>query len=329
MPAMSLLTRSGRLPSGMGVTAARRHGRRHVAVRTYAMAEERLAGKSVLITGGNTGIGFETAKALCGKGMDVVIACRDAAKAEAAVVKLKEANSGCMVSSMSMDLADLASVRDFSAKYLDSGRKLDVLINNAGVMACPEMATKDGFELQLGVNHLGHFALTTQLLPLLQNSSSSTRIINVSSSAHTFGTMNFDDLMGRKNYQPWVAYGQSKLANVLFTYELARRLPKDANCTVNALHPGVVDTELARYLLPDDPPFWQKPLAGVLKMFVKKPAEGAETSIYLASNASVEGITAKYWDNCESKPSSAESYEQEVAKKLWDVSEELIVVVKA
>mmetsp|Transcript_11294 Transcript_11294/g.28946 ORF Transcript_11294/g.28946 Transcript_11294/m.28946 type:complete len:324 (-) Transcript_11294:111-1082(-) len=321
---------SARAPASSGLSArwfagsggGRPRGRA-TAVRVYATSSD---AKQVVITGGNTGIGFETAKALSGKGMDVVIACRNTVKAGAAVAKLKAENPSAMVSSMPLDLADLASVRDFSSAYLDSGRKLDVLINNAGVMACPEMATKDGFELQLGVNHLGHFALTNQLLPLLEDPSSSTRIINVSSTAHSFGTINFDDLMGRKGYQPWVAYGQSKLANILFTYELARRLPKDANCTVNTLHPGVVDTELSRYLIADDPPFWQKPFTGLLKMFVKSPAEGAETSIYLASSGSVEGITAKYWDNCETKTSSAISYDREVAKKLWTVSQELVEV---
>merc|ERR1719218_457022 len=152
-------------------------------------------------------------------------------------------------------------------------------------------------------------------MPLLSDPGSASRIINVSSSAHMFGTINFDDLMGKTNYQPWVAYGQSKLANVLFTYELARRLGRDANCTANALHPGVVDTELGRYLL-DDTPAWQKPIMSVMKMFVKSPAEGAETSIYLASEPGVQGLSAKYWESCEMKPSSGESYDREVAKRL-------------
>jgi len=255
--------------------------------------------------------------------MDVVIACRSPEKGRAAVDKIREANPASIIDSMVVDLADMKSIRDFSSAYLDSGRRLDILINNAGVMACPQLTTKDGFELQLGVNHLGHFALTNQLLPLLQDPNRPSRIINLSSSAHTFGTINFADIMSRRSYQPWAAYGQSKLANVLFTYELARRLPKTASCTANALHPGVVDTELARYLVPDDPPFWQKPFLGLLRGFTKRPEEGAQTSIYLASEPGVEGITARYWVDCEMKPSSAESYDREVARKLWEVSEEL------
>lgn len=144
-------------------------------------------------------------------------------------------------------LDDLSAVKDFIKTTLDhSDQPIDVLVNNAGVMACPEMRTKDGFEYQLGVNHLSHFALTTGLLPLMTDPARESRIVTVSSSAHLFGRINFEDINCRRNYQPWLAYGQSKLANVLFALELAKRLPHTAQLTSNALHPGVVNTELSR-----------------------------------------------------------------------------------
>ncbi|KAK9904189.1 hypothetical protein WJX75_006317 [Coccomyxa subellipsoidea] len=279
--------------------------------------------KETVFWGANTGIGFETAKALAAQGYATVLACRDISKARAARDKIKEGLPGAKVEAVPLDLADLSSIRSFASKALDGGRPLDVLINNAGVMATPELQTKDGFELQLGTNHLGHFLLTTMLLPLLTDPSRPSRIVNVSSSAHMFGRINFEDLQSRRNYQPWVAYGQSKLANLLFTYELARRLPLDANVTVNALHPGVVQTELQRYLVPDPVPWWQVPLLKAASVFLKTPKQGAATSIYLASSPEVEGVSSKYWVDCKPKASNKASYDTDVARKLWEVSQEL------
>ncbi|KAK9803584.1 hypothetical protein WJX72_002288 [[Myrmecia] bisecta] len=205
----------------------------------------------------------------------------------------------------------------------DIGQPLDVLVNNAGVMACPELQTAEGYELQLGVNHLGHFLLTSMLLPLLTQSDRPSRIVNVSSSAHKFGKMDWDDLMGRKNYQPWKAYGQSKLANVLFTYELARQLPPSANLTVNALHPGVVNTELSRYMWSGKSPFYLRPVQKVISLFLKTPEQGAATSVHLASSPQVGGVTAKYFVDCKPEASSPASYNVDDAKRLWQVSAEL------
>ncbi|CAL8470625.1 g10167 [Coccomyxa elongata] len=280
-------------------------------------------GKSALITGANTGIGFETAKSLAAQGYATVLACRNIEKGRAARDKIKAELPGARVEAVPLDLTDLSTIRSFANKALDGGRPLDVLVNNAGVMATPEIRTKDGFELQLATNHLGHFLLTTMLLPMLTDPSRPSRIVNVSSSAHMFGKINFEDLQSRRSYQPWIAYGQSKLANVLFTYELARRLPLDSNLTVNALHPGVVQTELQRYLVPDPVPWWQVPLLQAASLFLKTPVQGAATSIFLASSPEVEGISSKYWVNCKPVASSKASYDTDVARKLWEVSEEL------
>ncbi|PRW60169.1 retinol dehydrogenase 13 [Chlorella sorokiniana] len=278
-----------------------------------------------LITGGNTGIGFETAKALLQRGYYVVLGCRNKDKAEAARARLKElvpTSRGIEVAIF--DLADLATVRAWAQRAQDFGLPLDVLVNNAGVMACPQMETQDGFEYQLGVNHLGHFLLTNMLLPLLSTADRPSRIVNVSSAAHYFGHIDFDDLQSRRQYNPWKAYGQSKLANVLFTYELERRLPLAANCTANTLHPGVVNTELARYLLPEQTAWWQAPLLEVSKAFALTPEQGAQTSIYLASSPEIAAVSGKYFDKCKPVSSSGQSYNADVARRFWDVSAELV-----
>eukprot|EP01023_Acetabularia_acetabulum_P038746 TRINITY_DN370_c1_g1_i5.p4 TRINITY_DN370_c1_g1~~TRINITY_DN370_c1_g1_i5.p4 ORF type:complete len:194 (-),score=28.14 TRINITY_DN370_c1_g1_i5:626-1207(-) len=167
------------------------------------------------------------------------------------------------------------------------------------------------------------FLFTNQLLPKLQQNGKGSRIINVASSAHLFGEMNFDDLMFEKrNYDAWRAYGQSKLANILFTYELSRKLQGKTRCTVNCLHPGVVATELARYILPNNFPFYDV-VNNVSKLFTKTPEEGALTSIYLASSPEVQGVSSKYYVDSKPSASSFASYDTNMSKQLWDVSLEL------
>ena len=182
-----------------------------------------------------------------------------------------------------------------------------------------------------GVNHLGHYLLTLELLPLLEknNDKDDVRIINVASSAHYPGTIDFDDILWKnKEYSKWGAYCASKLANVMFSYELARRVAP-SGITVNALHPGVVATELGRYLFPsltneNDIPWWSKPLLSAAKSFLLTPEQGAQTNIYLASSLDAAGITGKYFDACKPRASSKESYDVEKQKKLWDLSAELV-----
>ena len=280
------------------------------------------AGKRVLITGGNTGIGYEAALSLASMGDDVVIACRDEAKAKTAVAKIQSSTRGANVSYVLLDLADLRSVKAASSQLLDQA-PFDVVLNNAGIMAPPNrLASAQGEELQLAVNHLGHFALTMALLPSLKAKSSPTRIINVASTAHLFGAINFDDLQSTKRYSAWADYGRSKLANVLFSYELDRMLA-GSKITVNCLHPGVVATELfSRYIVPSFG-ILEGPVQALSSVFLKSPAQGASTSIFLASDPSVEGISGKYWVDSKAQASSKASYDAVVARRLFEVSQEI------
>jgi len=179
-------------------------------------------GKTAIVTGATSGIGLETARVLAVKGAAVVMAVRNTAKGEAAAAKIKGENGNVTITVMEMDLADLASVRRFAEAFAKTHSRLDLLINNAGVMIPPLSRTADGFELQFGTNHLGHFALTGHLIEILQRTPGS-RVVNVSSMAHKFGSIDFDDLNWEKrNYKKWQAYGASKIANLYFTYELQR-----------------------------------------------------------------------------------------------------------
>ncbi|GIL82627.1 hypothetical protein Vretimale_11990 [Volvox reticuliferus] len=304
-------------PTKRGCLGARRATSRSSGVTVYATAK-----RAVFITGGNTGIGYETAKALAAQGFRVTIGCRDAVKAGLALARIKEAFPSAVLDSVPLDLADLSSVSDCAKRVLDSGVQYDVWINNAGVMSCPKMSTAQGFEYQLGVNHLGHFALTNQVLPALQTSNKPVRIINVASAAHAFGKIDFNDLMLDRSYDAWQSYGRSKLANILFSYELNRRLRPGDNITVNCLHPGIVKTELGRYMAAETT--WYMPLAmGLMKLFMLEPAQGAATSIYLASSPEVEGVTGKYFVNCSRAVSSNDSYNHDTARRLWEISQEL------
>jgi NAD(P)-dependent dehydrogenase (short-subunit alcohol dehydrogenase family) len=204
-----------------------------------------LSDRSALITGANSGLGFETALALAGCGAQVTMAVRDLVKGEQAAAEIRRAHPESSVEIALLDLASLTSIREFAGQWsLAHPDGLDLLINNAGVMAIPHRRTAEGFELQIGTNHLGHFALTGLLLPALVARHRS-RIVNVSSFAHRMGRMNFDDLMGERRYRAWGAYGQSKLANLLFTSELQRRLDL-AHLSVKAMaaHPGYAHTNL-------------------------------------------------------------------------------------
>ena len=209
-------------------------------------SKARLDGKTAIVTGANTGIGLETAVDFAQRNGRVILACRSREKGETAAELVKRRSGNNNVVFMQLDLASLDSVRNFATSVLDKEAHIDILVNNAGVMACPYMKTADGFEMQFGVNHLGHFLLTNLLLDRLKEAPSA-RIINVSSSAHKRGKINFDDLNFTHNYSAFGAYAQSKLANVLFTRSLAKRL-EGTKVIVNSLHPGVIRTELARHL---------------------------------------------------------------------------------
>jgi NAD(P)-dependent dehydrogenase (short-subunit alcohol dehydrogenase family) len=206
-----------------------------------------LTGRTVIVTGANAGLGFETARVLSGHGAYVVLACRDQAKAEQAAQRLSAADGNVGVETLQLDLASLSSVRDAASAIRSAHDRLDLLVNNAGVMDVPAERTEDGFELTLGTNHLGPFALTGLLLELLLATPGS-RVVTVSSLAHARGRIDLDDLNGDRGYEPPVAYAQSKLANLMFTFELDRRLRTAGAATMAlASHPGIVPTELFKH----------------------------------------------------------------------------------
>jgi len=290
-----------------------------------------LSGRTVVVTGGNGGLGFEAALALVGAGARVVLGCRDASKAEDAVKRIRQERSGASVDALPLDLASLASVRDFAKAFLDRHGELHVLVNNAGVMAIPRRTTADGFEMQLGTNHLGHFALTGLLLERLLVSDGA-RVVNVSSTAHRLGRMRFDDLQAESSYSRWGAYGQSKLANLLFTYELDRRVrAAGAGLSCLACHPGYAATNL-QFAGPrmDGSSFRESIMRVANRIFSQDAAMGALPSLYAAAAPEAEGGDyigpdrfAQTWGHPMKVRSSARSYDRESATRLWEVSEEL------
>lgn len=276
-------------------------------------------GKVIVITGSNTGIGKETAWELARRGAKVYMACRDMKRCEEARESIVVSTKNKYVYCRQCDLSSMKSIAEFATKFKKEENKLDVLINNAGVMRTPNSKTQDGFEMQLGVNHLGHFLLTNLLLNHLKVASPS-RIINVSSVAHLRGEINKEDLNSDKSYDPSTAYAQSKLANVLFTKELAKRL-EGTGVTVNAVHPGIVDTEIIRHM-----GFFNSWISTILIKpfvwpFIKGPRQGAQTSIFLAIDPIVEKTTGKYFNNYLEEEVSASAQDTSLARWLWLVSE--------
>lgn len=276
-------------------------------------SDVKLDGKTVLITGANTGIGKETARDLAKRGARIIIACRDLEKAETAAKEISAESGNENIIVKKLDLADTKSVRAFSEQINKEERQINILINNAGIMMCPYSKTADGFEMQFGVNHLGHFLLTHLLLDLIKRSVPA-RIVNVSSKAHTMGSIQFDDLNSEKNYSPLKAYAQSKLANILFTKELAQRL-KGTGVTVYALHPGVVRTELSRHLS-SALQFGLK----LLRPFTKSPVNGSQTTIYCSIAPELEKETGLYYSDRAATSCSRAASDEDVAKQLWEVS---------
>nr|XP_020765790.1 retinol dehydrogenase 14 [Odocoileus virginianus texanus] len=296
-----------------------------------------MRGKTVLITGANSGLGRATAAELLRLGARVIMGCRDRERAEEAAGQLRREvcpaggpdlgpNSGGVGELVvkELDLASLSSVRSFCQEMLQEEPRLDVLINNAGVFQCPYMKTEDGFEMQFGVNHLGHFLLTNLLLGLLKSSAPS-RIVVVSSKLYKYGDINFEDLNSEQNYNKSFCYSRSKLANILFTRELARRL-EGTNVTVNVLHPGIVRTNLGRHV---HIPLLVRPLFNLVSWaFFKTPEEGAQTSVYLASSPEVEGVSGRYFGDCKEEELLPKAMDESVARKLWDISEVMVGILK-
>jgi NAD(P)-dependent dehydrogenase (short-subunit alcohol dehydrogenase family) len=276
-----------------------------------------MIGKIVLVTGATNGIGLVTARGLTRMGAQVTIVGRNAAKCAKTAENI-QMQTGKMVETIVADLSTMAGTRQAAAEFLKTHQKLHVLVNNAGGMFTKHHLTPDGFEYTFALNHLNYFLLTGLLLDLLK-ASAPARIINVSSNAHENARIDFDNLQGEKHYRGLEAYGQSKLANLLFTYELARRL-EGSGVTVNAVHPGVVATGFARNNgIIFNVGTW---IAG--QLFMRKPDRGAQTSIYLASSPEVQGVSGKYFVDCREHESKPQSHDRAVGEKLWQVSEELI-----
>ncbi|RXN17590.1 retinol dehydrogenase 14-like protein [Labeo rohita] len=281
-----------------------------------------LRGKTIIVTGANSGIGKATATELLRRQGRVIMACRDRERAEKAAQEIQQEagpDQGELVIRL-LDLASLKSVRSFCEEIIKEESRIDILINNAGIYQCPYTKSEDGFEMQFTVNHLGHFLLTNLLLDLLKRSAPS-RIIVVSSKLYKYGEINFDDLNSEQSYDKAFAYARSKLANLLFTLELSHQL-EETGVTVNALTPGIVRTNLGRHV---HIPLLVKPLLNLAsRAFFKSPEEGAQTSIYLACSPDVEGVQGKCFANCHEEKLLAKATDEEVAKKLWDISEVMV-----
>jgi len=284
-----------------------------------------LTGKVIIITGSNSGIGKETARGLAKTNATIILACRDTQRTLPLIAELKTESQNQNIEFMKLDLSNLPSIRAFVEEFKSKYNHLDILINTAGVMALPERTlTKDGFEMQMGTNHIGHFYLTNLLLDVLKASGPS-RIINVSSKAHENGKLNFDDLMQEKSYEPWGASSQSKIANIVFTRELQRRLDlENADVKVVSLHPGVVRTELVRHM--EGPAYFIMMALWPLIVFMSKTAEqGAQTSLYCALEDHGKLKGGEYYYDCEvSKKLNPVVLEDGVGEKLWKATEQYL-----
>ncbi|MBN1927048.1 MAG: SDR family NAD(P)-dependent oxidoreductase [Prolixibacteraceae bacterium] len=288
-----------------------------------------LSGKTMIVTGGNSGLGYESVKAFALKGAKVILACRNLEKGIKAKSEMLDSNPEGDIDVMKLDLADLASVRLFVEEYKQNNSRLDVLLNNAGIMATPYFKTKDGFEAQLGTNHLGHFALTGLLMDMIKSTPGS-RVVNVSSMAHKSGKMDFNDLMFEKDrkFKPMRAYGQSKLANLLFTYELQRYFEaNNIDSIAVAAHPGGSNTRLASHL--EEKPVMRM-LSPVVRGMMQSAAMGALPQIRAAVDPDVKGGEyygpkgfAEMFGSPVLVKSIPAAHNIDDAKRFWSVSEEL------
>jgi NAD(P)-dependent dehydrogenase (short-subunit alcohol dehydrogenase family) len=276
-----------------------------------------LVNKIILVTGSTDGIGKETATALASLGAEIIVHGRNPEKTQKTVREIKDLSNNEQISYLIADFTDLNQIREMATELQEKYSRLDVLINNAGVYNSRRIDTDTGVERTFLINHLAPFTLTNLLLPILKASAPS-RIVNVSSQVHSMGRLDFEDLGFKKGYFGMMAYSRSKLANMLFTYELDRRL-KGSGVTVNGLHPGHVATNIWG----DAAPLIGSAVKRLMKWISLSPEEGADNSIYLASSADLDNISGQYFMKREPVRSSTRSYDRETAARLWQVSEEL------
>jgi NAD(P)-dependent dehydrogenase (short-subunit alcohol dehydrogenase family) len=280
------------------------------------MSTASMEGKVCLVTGATSGIGLVTARELARSGARVVLVGRDPARCESAVRKIAAQTGGREPETLLADLSSQQQVRALADQFRARHGRLDVLVNNAGALWFDRRVTADGLEMTFAVNHIAYFLLTHLLLDTLKASAPS-RIVNVASAAHYGATLDFDDLQGERGFAGWRAYCRSKLANILFTYELARRL-EGTGVTANTLHPGLVATGFA------SGNGWRgKLLRTVVRLFAIDEERGAKTTIYLATSPEVADVSGRYFDRQRAVSSSDASRDEEAARRLWRVSEEL------
>ncbi len=311
-----------------------RNGFGHDTTTDEVLQGIELAGKLALVTGGSSGLGAETARALASRGARVVLTARNVAKGEEVARGIRSSTGNAEVEVEELELGSLASIRAFADRFLDRHDALQILVNNAGVMACPHEKTADGFELQFGTNHLGHFLLTCLIVPALLKGAPS-RVVTLSSRAHQMSPVVLDDVnFEHRPYHKWLSYGQSKTANVLFTVELERRLGS-RGVHACAVHPGVIQTELSRYMGEED---WElirsRAVAREGELRTKSVEAGAATSVYAATAPELEGRGGIYLEDCaisavddsEDASSGVRSYavDQDAARRLWSLSEEMV-----
>ncbi|MFE0556281.1 SDR family oxidoreductase [Paenibacillus sp. NPDC058910] len=277
-----------------------------------------MTGKIIIVTGANSGMGLATTVELAKGGGHVVMACRSQVRGEAALRQALQESGSSKIELMTLDLGSFDSIRVFASDFKAKYDRLDVLVNNAGVVTLKRELTQDGYEAMMGVNHLGHFLLTNELLEPLQRARQG-RIVNVSSGAHKVGSIHLDDPNLGKGFNVVKGYAQSKLANILFTKELARRL-QPTKVTVNALHPGAVSTSIG---VNRDTGFG-KAVHKLLGPFFLTAQEGARTAIYLASSPEVEHVTGEYYVKCKPAKTTEKARDPQLAARLWAWSEQQV-----
>jgi NAD(P)-dependent dehydrogenase (short-subunit alcohol dehydrogenase family) len=280
-----------------------------------------MRGRVCLVTGASNGIGKAAAVNLATLGASLVLLCRDRERGEKALAEISRRSGSDDIDLLLADLGSLRQVRDAAAAFLESGRPLHVLVNNAGALHLTRRVTEDGFETTFAVNHLGHFLLTNLLIGRMQKNGPA-RIVTVASEAHRIGygdgRIAFDDLMGERAYGGWKAYGQSKLANILFTHELARRLDP-ALVTANAMHPGVVASQFGR----NNGKGWLAVAQALYRPFCRSNEKGADTAVWLAAAPELEGVTGSYFKDRKPLTPAPQALEDEDAERLWRVSADL------
>ena len=278
--------------------------------------EKKLSGKVAVVTGANSGMGLATTAALSDAGAKVIMLCRSEERGREALAMLKEKEER-QVELLLCDLGDYDSIRKFARSVKAKYKRIDILVNNAGFISLDRQETKEGLERQFGINHIGHFLLT---MLLLNNMGEGTRIVNVASGAHKVGRIHFDDINLKKHFNVITAYSQSKLANVLFTRVLARRVA-ERGITVNCCHPGAVATNIGI----DRDTGFGKTVTGLLKPFFQTPEEGARTAIFLAMDESVKNVSGEYFYRCRIAKSSRRSKDMRLARKLFTLSKKLVM----